>query len=341
MKKKGLQPLTLLPQGQEITLPLASANELQDLPCAHPTKHDCPQAPLQDLPSSSSSSSQVQQRKNGLTLPLRNKATVKKPLAISPPSAPARTNPLPLRGTPTAPSKTPLSLAPRSPGTPLRTYKRTVSSDSRGNSQDPPATPNPATPEKLANTPVKQRRVSGAKSPAKSPAGAGMSPRVAPSCRSPTGPTPSRSPSAPAPSRSPAYTASSGTEDSCKDSPVKDSPVKDSPVKDSPNKDSPVKDSPRDAETPKGPQEAKKDPKQMTREERKIAAYMKAFERMEKAQQRRQEMKEKKKEDEGEGRKAKGGRARDEEEEEWERNTSSADEAAHARHQADRQRRRG
>ena len=109
-------------------------------------------------------------------------------------------------------------------------------------------------------------------------------------------------------------------------------------------KDSPVKDSPSGGEPPKGPQEAKKDPKQMTREERKIAAYMKAFERMEKLQQRRQEMKEKKKDDaEGEGRKGKekGGRGRDDEEEDWERNTSSADEATQARHQADRQRRRG
>lgn len=81
----------------------------------------------------------------------------------------------------------------------------------------------------------------------------------------------------------------------------------------------------------------------MTREERKIAAYMKAFERMEKAAQRRQEMEKKKEEDKGKEvrePKEKEKKRCDGDEEDWEK-TSSADECVRSMGGSDRCRRKG
>lgn len=78
----------------------------------------------------------------------------------------------------------------------------------------------------------------------------------------------------------------------------------------------------------------------MTREERKIAAYMKAFERMEKAAQRRQEMEKKKEEDKGKDPKDKDKKHCDGDEEDWEK-TSSADESIRNTPTTERSRRKG
>ena len=68
-----------------------------------------------------------------------------------------------------------------------------------------------------------------------------------------------------------------------------------------------------------------KEQHKMTREERKIAAYMKAFERMEKQALRRQEMEKKKGEDRGRERKDSGRKNNDGDDEDGDK-TSSADE---------------
>lgn len=95
------------------------------------------------------------------------------------------------------------------------------------------------------------------------------------------------------------------------------------------------------AVTPETPKAMDKQQQQkMTREERKIAAYMKAFERMEKAAQRRQEMEKKKEEDKSRDPKDKEKKHCDGDEEDWEK-TSSADEGNRNTPATERSRRKG
>ncbi|XP_042225569.1 uncharacterized protein LOC121868730 isoform X3 [Homarus americanus] len=123
------------------------------------------------------------------------------------------------------------------------------------------------------------------------------------------------------PAKSPSASVSSSPEDSGKDSTLNTPPTA--------------------ATTPEMPKCIDKQQQQkMTREERKIAAYMKAFERMEKAAQRRQEMEKKKEEDKVKDPKDKDKKRCDGEEEDWEK-TSSADESVRNTPGAERSRRKG
>ncbi|KAG0713653.1 hypothetical protein GWK47_015735 [Chionoecetes opilio] len=128
--------------------------------------------------------------------------------------------------------------------------------------------------------------------------------------------------------------ASSSPEDCNKDTTITTSgPVTPSSA---PGNTTPLPDTPR---TTLDKQQQQK----MTREERKIAAYMKAFERLEKAAQRRQEMDKKKEEDKGKDvrePKEKDKKRCDGDEEDWEK-TSSADECARSLAGLDRCRRKG
>ncbi|XP_068231023.1 microtubule-associated protein futsch isoform X4 [Palaemon carinicauda] len=94
--------------------------------------------------------------------------------------------------------------------------------------------------------------------------------------------------------------------------------------------------------SPDTPKAVDKQQQKMTREERKIAAYMKAFERMEKAAQRRQEMEKKKEEDKGKDSKDKDKKRTvvEGDDDDWEKN-SSADESVRNTPNTDRSRRKG
>lgn len=126
----------------------------------------------------------------------------------------------------------------------------------------------------------------------------------------------------------------------CGKSPTKSPSVPTSSSPEDSGKDSTLSTPPTATTTPEMPKVVDKQQQQkMTREERKIAAYMKAFERMEKAAQRRQEMEKKKEEDKGKDPKDKD-KKRDAEEEDWEK-TSSADESVRNMPSAERCKRKG
>ncbi|ROT64638.1 hypothetical protein C7M84_017420 [Penaeus vannamei] len=127
----------------------------------------------------------------------------------------------------------------------------------------------------------------------------------------------------------------------CGKSPAKSPCVSASSSPEELSKDTVVSAPPTLAVTPETPKAMDKQQQQkMTREERKIAAYMKAFERMEKAAQRRQEMEKKKEEDKSKDPKDKDKKHCDGDEEDWEK-TSSADEGNRNTPVAERSRRKG
>ncbi|XP_071539077.1 uncharacterized protein upSET isoform X2 [Panulirus ornatus] len=126
----------------------------------------------------------------------------------------------------------------------------------------------------------------------------------------------------------------------CGKSPTKSPSVSTSSSPEDSGKDSTLSTPPTATTTPEMPKVVDKQQQQkMTREERKIAAYMKAFERMEKAAQRRQEIEKKKEEDKSKDPKDKD-KKRDGEEDDWEK-TSSADESVRNMPSAERCRRKG
>lgn len=127
----------------------------------------------------------------------------------------------------------------------------------------------------------------------------------------------------------------------CGKSPAKSPCVSASSSPEELGKDVVVSAPPTLAVTPETPKAMDKQQQQkMTREERKIAAYMKAFERMEKAAQRRQEMEKKKEEDKSRDPKDKEKKHCDGDEEDWEK-TSSADEGNRNTPATERSRRKG
>ncbi|XP_045620704.2 uncharacterized protein upSET isoform X1 [Procambarus clarkii] len=127
----------------------------------------------------------------------------------------------------------------------------------------------------------------------------------------------------------------------CGKSPAKSPSVSVSSSPDDIGKDSILTTLPTTLPTPEMPKCLDKQQQQkMTREERKIAAYMKAFERMEKAAQRRQEMEKKKEEDKCKDPKDKDKKRCEGEEDDWEK-TSSADECVRNTPGAERSRRKG
>ncbi|XP_047495875.1 uncharacterized protein LOC125043667 isoform X2 [Penaeus chinensis] len=127
----------------------------------------------------------------------------------------------------------------------------------------------------------------------------------------------------------------------CGKSPAKSPCVSASSSPEELGKDAVVSAPPTLAVTPETPKAIDKQQQQkMTREERKIAAYMKAFERMEKAAQRRQEMEKKKEEDKSKDPKDKDKKHCDGDEEDWEK-TSSADEGNRNTPATERSRRKG
>ncbi|XP_063614193.1 titin-like isoform X3 [Penaeus indicus] len=127
----------------------------------------------------------------------------------------------------------------------------------------------------------------------------------------------------------------------CGKSPAKSPCVSASSSPEELGKDAVVSAPPALAVTPETPKAMDKQQQQkMTREERKIAAYMKAFERMEKAAQRRQEIEKKKEEDKSKDPKDKDKKHCDGDEEDWEK-TSSADEGNRNTPATERSRRKG
>ncbi|KAK8720975.1 hypothetical protein OTU49_013002 [Cherax quadricarinatus] len=123
------------------------------------------------------------------------------------------------------------------------------------------------------------------------------------------------------PTKSPSVCVSSSPEDSGKDSTLNTPPTA-----------TPAPEMPKSLD--------KQQQQKMTREERKIAAYMKAFERMEKAAQRRQEMEKKKEEDKIKDPKDKDKKHCEGDDDDWEK-TSSADESVRNTPGAERSRRKG